>query len=286
MKSRFIALAVLLGGCPASKGPASDAEATPEQAPDDEPEGEGEAAADRVYVGVIVPAASVDISSSVGGKLEELPIPVGEKVLEGDVIAKLANKDLRHQLKLAKAGVNSARSNLNKSRTERNRAKEKASQAEKLGDIVSKEERKDAEFEAKRSEAAEGSVKGQLGQRRAEVARLQAQVDALTVRADFAGVVAAHYESPGQILSAERRIIRLISDETLLRFAVPHAEASAFAVGNTLSFTADGGGKEIVATIKGIAPEVDAASMVLIEATLGDPAATRAGVSGRVRLSR
>ena len=283
MKARLFALAVALAGCPASKGPASDAEPTPEQTPDDaEPDAEPDA--DRVYVGVIVPAASVDISSSVGGKLEELPIPVGEKVLEGDVIAKLVNKDLRHQLKLAQAGVNSARSNLNKSRTEKTRAKEKASQAKELGEIVSKEERRDAEFEAKRSEAAEGSVKGQLGQRRAEVSRLQAQVDALTVRADFAGVVAAHYESPGQILAPERRIIRLISDETLLRFAVPHAEASAFAVGNSLSFTPDGGGPEIVATIKGVAPEVDAASMVLIEATLDDPGSSRAGISGRVRL--
>jgi hypothetical protein len=95
-----------------------------------------------------------------------------------------------------------------------------------------------------------------------------------------------HYESPGQILGPEARIIRLISDETILRFAVPHADAAAFEVGAALQFTPDGGGRPLTATVKGIAPEVDAASMVLIEAGLDAPESARAGISGRVRLKR
>lgn len=235
------------------------------------------------WTGVVVPRAAVDLSTHVPGKLMRIEVAVGEHVAAGQVLATLQNEDLRYALEQARASARTARSRLTKRQHEEARAAEIREDTEQLGTILSEQERRDATLELHRSSAELGSARGTVQERQAEIERLRARVDALEVRADFPGVVAAQYQSPGQVLEPGEKILRLISRQKLIRFAVPHVEAASVALGSRVRFRADGGA-ESEATVIAIAPEVDAVSMVLVEASLDDAEPILMGVRGRVYL--
>jgi multidrug resistance efflux pump len=111
-----------------------------------------------------------------------------------------------------------------------------------------------------------------VSEQRARVRQLEAAVGQNEIRAPFAGRVAERFVDAGTVVDAGRPIVRLISGgDLLVRAAVPPEEARSLAVGRPVSVRIRTLGLTIPGRIERIAPEIDAASqMILIEAHL-DP---------------
>jgi multidrug resistance efflux pump len=144
-----------------------------------------------------------------------------------------------------------------------------------LGDVASGAERSTAEHDAAAALAQAASARGHSAERAADASLLEWRIGALEVRAEIGGRVAAEYARPGDAIEAGEPILRIVSDEVSLRFAVPASEASRVAVGRSVAIE----GSEICAIVRRVAPEIDRAGLVLVET---DPIATGAPVPGSV----
>lgn len=241
------------------------------------------------WVGVVVARHRVDITSRLGGAVATLPVAVGGDVEPGDVVATLEEPEVRLGLEAAKASARSARSAVRRAKVDRRQARRESEQAERLGDIATDDEREQAEHAVARASADEAGARGELASHRVEIERRREQLDALTLRAKFEGKVAVHFHALGEHVAAGSPLVRLVSDEALIRVAVPAADATSIAKGTRLEFRPERSDSPLSLEVAHVAPEVDAASYVLVEAKFVDTDRTRqprAGTRGHVFLAR
>lgn len=239
------------------------------------------------WVGVVVARHRVDITSRVGGAVATLPVPVGGRVAPGDVVVTLEDPEVRLGLRAAEASARTARSVFAKAQVDGRHARRQHGQAEQLGDVASDDERVQAEHAVARASADEAGARGELALHRVEIERRREQLDALTLSAEFEGRVALHFHAIGEHVPAGTPLVRLVSDDALVRVALPAADAAAVGPGTRLLFRPEGSKAPLTLEVAHVAPEVDAASYVLVEATFVETAPAsvpRSGTRGRVVL--
>ena len=238
------------------------------------------------WTGVVVPRYQVDVASKVDGKLIAIHFGVGDRVPEGALVAELDNKDLQHQARVARKGKNAAGSQARKAKWNKKKAQAAAKEMEqvaKQGAIATSKAR-DARFEAEATRAELSAAQGSASEAYAQADRFVDLVKELSVYAPFEGRVTVLYQSLGQLLPEKRPILRLISEELLLRFAVPQHDAAKLKVGDEVQFVPEGAEDVVTATIKRIAPEVGLSKRVMVEASfVADANRPLAGVAGQVR---
>jgi len=118
------------------------------------------------------------------------------------------------------------------------------------------------------------------------VSQLGQQTADAEIRAPFDGIVTARYLDPGAHVTSTTPIVRIISASDLfVRFAVSVERARALRVGRPVLVT--GGAAPIHGAIEKVAPEIDAASrMVVVEARVdGAGAEARSGEMVTVALA-
>lgn len=155
----------------------------------------GEAVRVLAVNGRIRPRLSVDVKSPVPGRLIMLPFDVGQRVKQGDLIARVDDAPQRAVIRQAQSQLAAEQENLAQTRRDLTRY-------EKLAEVVS----------TQRVEQA------RLGMRQAleEVLRLTANVeqarevqDRHTIRAPFSGVITERPVDPGQTISSDTTVYRL-----------------------------------------------------------------------------
>ena len=277
-------LAVLATACPAPEGelaarPEGERRAVGASAPAAAP------TPDAGRPALVAPRFTVDLESAGPGQLAELRVSLGDRVAQGEAVAVLDDSDLRYALRLAEARHDSAGARLSASRHDLDYASRRADQASALREYLSEDERDQLHHDLNKARAAKTSARRERGVERVEIERLRAQVEALTLRAPFAAEVAGLYRDPGQRVLAHEPLLRLTSTERVIRFAVDAPDAARFPLGAAIELYS----AAIAPTrahVVSVAPEIDAAGMVLVEATFDDPAhgaALRPGLRGEVR---
>ncbi|MCH9684801.1 MAG: HlyD family efflux transporter periplasmic adaptor subunit [Deltaproteobacteria bacterium] len=238
---------------------------------------------------LVVPRHTVALTSTVSGQLYALEVGLGDVVEPGQRLATLVNADLHHAVRLAEASARSSRARLKEARHRERFSRHKARQTESLGEYVSGDERAARRHDARRATAVADSALGELSVEQTTVERLRAQAEALVVRAPFAARVAAVHHDPGQHVPAGEPMLRLVSTEQVVRFAVEAEQLTAFTPGAIVEFSAESTVlPRLLASVHAVAPEVDAAGLVLVEATFIDTdlvAALRSGVHGHVQIT-
>jgi RND family efflux transporter MFP subunit len=241
------------------------------------------------WLGVIIAAQTVDVAANLDGRLASVLVRVGDRVETGAAIATLDLRTLESDLALARAGVKAARADEAKALLEIASADTRLSRAERLGANGPAADIEDARSERKLAATRLESAKAGVAERQAQVAKLEVSRTDSSVRAPFAGVVAARYLDPGALVHSQTPIVRLISSEALrVRFAVPEVAARGLAIGKAVRARIPTLGTELRGIIETVAPEVDpAARMIFVEARLEDPVNATArpatGVDARVR---
>src|SRR5215203_676831 len=231
------------------------------------------------WIGVVVARESVDVTADSQGRLRAVHVSIGDQVRRGDPIATLDTSLAAQDLEMARSALRGAEADEQRATDEMAEAKARNDRRQKNPDFFSKEDLAEEALRAKTAASALEVARSRAAEQRARVRQLQTSLSRNEVRAPFDGRVAERFADAGAQVGPGTPVVRLISaGDLLVRAAVPPEEARRLTVGTPVTSTVRGlGGLQIPGTIQRIAPEVDAASqMVLIEVHL-TPAPEMAG---------
>lgn len=222
------------------------------------------------WIGVVVARESVDVKADSQGRLQTVQVSIGDHVRKGDPIAILDTSLAAQDLEMAQSVLRGSQADEQRTVAEMNEAKARNDRRQQNPDFFSREDLAQAALQAKTATAAYEVAHQRVAEQAARVKQLETSLSRNQIRAPFDGRVAERFADPGAVVGPGTPVVRLISaGDLLVRAAVPPEEARRLSVGQPVTVTVRTMGLKIPGTIQRIAPEVDAASqMVLIEVHL------------------
>jgi RND family efflux transporter MFP subunit len=228
------------------------------------------AAARQGWIGVVVSRQSVDVKADSQGRLQTVRVSIGDHVNKGDPIATLDTSLAAQDLSMARSELRSAEVDERRAADEMAESLARNDRRQKNPDFFSKEDLAQASLQAKTVTAAHDVAVERVNQQKSKVQQLETSLSQNEIRAPFEGRVAQRFADPGAVVGPGTAVIRLISaGDLLVRAAVPTEEARKLKEGDPVAVAVRTVDLQIPGTVQRIAPEVDAASqMVLIEVHL------------------
>jgi RND family efflux transporter MFP subunit len=243
-------------------------------------------AAEQSYLGVILARLATDVSPRFDGRLLAVHVRLGDRVAAGAPIATLDVPTVRFGVPAAEAALAAATVEHDKAAAELADAKERLERREQLaaGSLLSPEELSIARHQHAIARASVEAARAQLAERRTQLEKALRDAEDAVIRAPFAGVIATRYADPGSNVSPSTRIVRLIGGgDMLARFAVPENRAAKLEVGRNVVVRVGERGAAMRGQVEKVAPEVDAASrMIIVEAALESDEAGPRVISGEL----
>jgi membrane fusion protein, multidrug efflux system len=222
------------------------------------------------WIGVVVARESVDVKADSQGRLQTVQVSIGDHVRKGDPIAILDTSLAAQDLEMARSVLRGNQADEQRALDEMNEAKARNDRRQSNPDFFSKEDLAQASLQAKTANAAYQVAHQRVVEQAARVRQMETTLSRNEIRAPFEGRVAERFADPGAVVGPGTPVVRLISaGDLLVRAAVPPEEARRLNQGQPVTVTVRTLGLQIPGSIQRIAPEVDAASqMVLIEVHL------------------
>lgn len=229
------------------------------------------------FLGVVIPHESVDLSSKFEGRLERLEVDVGDRVKQGDALARLDVRPLVQDLAAARANLQGSRAEEQAARLLLAEAREKKGRyftprSLELG-VYSQEELAKVRYEESTALARLQAARARSREQLARVVELEQNVSEAVLLAPFDGVIATRPVSPGARIAAGQPILRLLgTGGRKVRFAVPEEQSRQLEPGSPLRLSFAQPALTLAGHVESIAPEVDAAArMVFAVAAFDDP---------------
>jgi len=182
---------------------------------------------------------SLDIMAPVGGRVENVLAKSGDKVVKGEVLARLQSDSARDELLLAQTGLATMRARVAEAEADVTEARAAALRA--------KNDVKPGSYDAAqaafaRAAARMSELQAQLREAAEHATAARAQIDGLTVRAPFDGIVLKSDIEPGQYVSAAaggRALLTLASGLSQLKLLIdiPESQLGLVHVGEPARFT-------------------------------------------------
>jgi len=177
-------------------------------------------ARDLILTAEFTPYQEVDVMAKVSGYVKEIPVDVGDRVKEGDLLATLEVPEMADDLRKSQAGVRHSQSEVKRAEDEVERAKSahdiahltynrlfQASQ--KKPGLIAQQDIDDAQSRDLVAEAQLAAANSTLAAARQQVdvdqsstARVQTMIDYERVTAPFTGVVTKRYADKGSMIQA------------------------------------------------------------------------------------
>jgi RND family efflux transporter MFP subunit len=153
--------------------------------------------------GYVVAQRKASISSKATGRLEWLGVAEGSRVKEGEVIARIDNRDVVAQSQGAEASVGAARANVEQAEVERANAQVDFRRNQELVDknFISKSALDNAKARLDRGQAGVDSAKASLNVALANARNAQVSVDFTQIRAPFDGVILSKSANVGDLVT-------------------------------------------------------------------------------------
>lgn len=214
------------------------------------------------FIGVLLPAQATDVAAPQPGLVERVCVELGEQVEPGQALVSLAIQQAKLDHVRAEAEREAARAALERARIEQSHALAEAKRSEQLAaeGLVTQEELAQARFKQSESRANAIEAESRLRERAARAEQLSLLRDQTRVVARFRGKVAVRYVTAGAQVNAGTPLLRLISDEAVLRFAIPE-QHSGLREGSVVSFVPEEHPElAFAAKVVRLSPEIDAAS--------------------------
>lgn len=255
----------------AAAAPATAARAPSEEVPLPVPASVSEAprpGAPSAFLGVVIPHDSVEVSSKFEGRLERLEVDVGDRVEQGEVLARLDVRPLVQDLAAARANLQGSRAEEQAASLALAEAREKkgryfSPRSLELG-VYSQEELAKIRYEESTATARLAAARARSREQQARVVELEQSVGDAELVAPFAGVIATRPVSPGARIAAGQPILRLLgTGGRKIRFAVPEEQARQLEPGSPLRLSIDQPGLTLAGHVETLAPEVDAAARMV-----------------------
>jgi HlyD family secretion protein len=153
--------------------------------------------------GYVTARRAATVSSKVTGKVVEVLIEEGMKVKEGQVVARLDDTNVKASLAVAQAQLESARAALDETRAQ---LKQASQEFQRITELVKQKIASPSDLDKAESNAK--ALSAHLAQQELEVtvaerqlALWRQQLDDMTIRAPFAGIVTTKDAQPGEMIS-------------------------------------------------------------------------------------
>lgn len=238
-------------------------------------------------LGLVLPRWEIELVTVTPGRIEELPAGPGIEVDAGQVVARLSNPALETARDEAKARLRGARTEVELRRQDRRWARDREDQVEALGDVASTDERREAVHQRSRAEVETLGARAAVEATRHQLRASSSRLEALELRAQRSGVVSRVHRALGDWIEIGEPVVRLISRELAIRTAIDVDRAACLSPGDEVAVVTEATGDALTMTVERVAPDVDAAGMVIVEGTLPstiDPERVRPGMLVDVRL--
>ncbi len=221
-------------------------------------------------VGVVVPRFEVELCAERSGRLVSVDAELGERVPAGERVAVVARGALEQELSVARAQLRSARAALDKAKLARHHKDGSLTRRLAASESWSKEELAASRLEAQLAAASVEESIALVAQREAAIARLVYEIARSDVVAPFAGRVAERLRDPGGFVGVGEPILRLLSEELIVRCGVPSERAARLTAGDPVSLVA--GSDSRTGRVLHVGVEIDPASrLVALEIALPAP---------------
>ena len=182
------------------------------------------------FPGTVDARAGVDLSFEVGGRIVEFPATRGQEVKEGDVLARLDDRDYANNVKTAEAELAYYESNF------------KRMEAALAQNAVSQNEFSSARASRDKARASLDSAKKAL--------------DDTVLKARFSGVVSDVYVEQGVKLTAMQPLLRIVDLRSVkVSFTVGEKDLSRFPRGGRVGVEVPAAGREFRAVVESVATE-------------------------------
>jgi RND family efflux transporter MFP subunit len=223
---------------------------------------------------------SVDVTAETQGRVRAMHVQIGDAVQRSQLIASLDASIAGQDLEMARSGLRAAEADANRVAEELGEARVRNERRKANPELFSKEELAEMELRVKTAAAALQVAQARVSEQRARVRQLEAALGQTAVRAPFPGRVAERFVDVGAVVGPGATLVRLISSgDLLVRAAVPPEEARGLSAGSAVAVEPRNTRNVVPGVIERIAPEVDAASqMVLIEVRIDRTAGSAGGL--------
>jgi RND family efflux transporter MFP subunit len=153
--------------------------------------------------GYVTARREATVSSKVTGKVTEVLIEEGMKVTNNEVVARLDDSNVKASLKVAEAQLESAKAALEETRAQLKDANQEYQRTTELAkqNIASQSDLDQAESNAKSLEAHLARQELDVTVAERQVTAWQQQMDDMTIRAPFDGVITTKDAQPGEMIS-------------------------------------------------------------------------------------
>ncbi|MGD8453326.1 MAG: HlyD family efflux transporter periplasmic adaptor subunit [Phycisphaerae bacterium] len=238
----------------------------------------------RGYIGIVLPRRALEVTAELQLRLKAVHVDLGDQLDPKDphtLIAELDTVMIEHERKIAEESVNLARLQAGIAEAKANAARELRKIIRELRDRLeaSKWEVYESDLQVAIAEAEVRRAETAVEQQVARIQQLNHELACGAIRAPSEEdaprfyIVAARYRNPGDLVGPGIPIVRLISEESFIRFAVEPPDAAQLKEGDTVQVDVPDLSRTFSARVERIAPEVHAASgRVAIEAGFVAPA--------------
>lgn len=223
--------------------------------------GSGDAAHD--FLGVIVAGYTADVGAEVGGSVLEVFASVGSRVKAGDPLLRVAADTTSDGLRAARAKLEQQRSEVRRAEAELAEATDLLTRLQAVEAGVSDRSLVSARMREQSARASLEQARAGLGVHEADLGQEVTRSGKHTIRAPFDGLVVARFIDPGGLVTPGQVVVRVITEDAYVRFALPAEEARSQAVGSGVQVLLPGASGKLAAVISDIQPEVDSAAQLV-----------------------
>ena len=189
------------------------------------------------------PYQEIDVMAKVNGYVKQIPVDVGDRVTQGQLIALLEIPEMDDDLRRASASVERSQAEVTRAADELRRAetahdlahlvaKRLTGVSEKRPGLVAEQELDDArtkdlvaEAQIAAAKSAKAAADEQVRVNQADVQKIKTLMDYTRVTAPFTGVITKRYADTGAMQTQSTPVVRL-SENNLLRLILPVPESA------------------------------------------------------------
>ncbi len=277
----------LQSGAPALGADALLAQAVPVRA---EAARRGDLSVRTAYSGELVGEVA-DIAPQVAGLLVDVPARIGQRIPAGDVLAVIADIDIKNQLQEARGQLGVAEANRDKAAAELVGVEANYQRAMELYEqsLLSEQEQQQETSQYATARANLAASEAQVRQSAAREAQLAEAFANTRIRAPFNAVVADRYLDRGALVQPGTPVLRLVEEAPLMvQFRVPERDLAAVRAGAAFDVSTEATGEQTFSgTVRRVAGEVRRNDRtVLVEGELtGTDELLRPGMYAEVSVS-
>jgi RND family efflux transporter MFP subunit len=242
-------------------------------------------------VGSLEGQASVEVSSKVNGRLEEVAVRIGDRVTRGSVLAKVESRELQEQVRQAEASFDVARATVRQREADLKFAQTNLDRSQSLfqRQLLPRQTLDDADARHQSAQAQLELSKAQFMQAQARLDELKITLSATEIRSPVDGFVGKRLLDPGAFVSSNTAVVSVVEIARVRLVAnVVEKDLRRIQVGATADVDVDAFPGEIFhGRVARIAPVLDPATRTAqmeVEVPNGD-FRLKPGMYSRVRLT-